>query len=357
MEGRIQRLRSVAPIRICDLGGWTDTWFARQGAVLNIACEPHAEVEVLATEGAEEAGVFLHPEDFGGPYRVPTGPEPAGPHPLLEASIESVGVPEGMRLDIGVHSNSPSGAGTGTSSAVTVALIAALDALTATGRDPAALAEAARKVETERLHLQCGVQDALASAFGGINFIEVTEYPHAVVTPLLLPEETWWELGLRLVVIFLGRAHHSSALHDQVIAHLENAGPEAPALTALRRCAAGARDALLSGHLEAFGRAMAANTEAQAQLHPDLVSTRAARVIEIARAHGTLGWKVNGAGGEGGSLTLLCGEGAARNRTLVREIEQEDPAFRRIRVRLSRHGARAWRCPPSQIATRPALSS
>jgi D-glycero-alpha-D-manno-heptose-7-phosphate kinase len=343
MEGRIQRIHSVAPIRICDLGGWTDTWFARRGAVLNIACEPHVEVEVLATEGSEEGGAFLHPEDYGGPYRVPAGPEPPGPHPLLEASIASVGVPEGMRLDIGVHSDAPPGAGAGTSSAVAVALIAALDALTGAGRGPAALAEAARRVETERLHLQCGVQDPLASAFGGINFIEVTEYPHAVVTPLLLSDDTWSELGLRLVVIFLGRAHHSSALHDQVIGRLGSVGPEFPALTALRRCAAGARDALLSGQFEAFGRAMAANSEAQAELHPDLVSPRAARVIEIAREHGALGWKVNGAGGEGGSLTLLCGEGASRNRALVREIEQEDPAFRQVKVRLSRRGARAWR--------------
>ena len=342
MEGRIQRIHSLAPIRICDLGGWTDTWFARHGAVLNIACEPHVEVEVLATEGALDAGTFLHPEDYGGPYRIPAGPDRRGPHPLLEAAIESVRVPEGMRLDIGVHSDVPPGAGTGTSSAVAVALIAALDALTAARLGPFELALAARRVETERLHLQCGVQDPLASAYGGINFIEITEYPHAVVTPLLLADELWWELSLRLVVVFLGRAHHSSALHDQVIRHLEGGGPEAAALSTLRRCAAGARDALLSGDFGAFGQAMVANTEAQAELHPALVGPQAARVIAVAREHGALGWKVNGAGGEGGSLTLLCGEDAARNRTLVREIEQEDPAFRRVPIRLSRRGARAW---------------
>ena len=57
---------------------------------------------------------------------------------------------------------------------------------------------------------------------------------------------------------------------------------------------------------------MAANTEAQAQLHPALVGTEARRVIEIAKEHGALGYKVNGAGGEGGSLTLLCGEDSAQ---------------------------------------------
>ena len=30
-------INSVAPMRICDNGGWTDTWFARYGKVFNIA--------------------------------------------------------------------------------------------------------------------------------------------------------------------------------------------------------------------------------------------------------------------------------------------------------------------------------
>jgi D-glycero-alpha-D-manno-heptose-7-phosphate kinase len=88
---------------------------------------------------------------------------------------------------------------------------------------------------------------------------------------------------------------------------------------------------------------MTESTEAQGRLHPALVGTEARRVIEIAKAHGALGWKVNGAGGEGGSLTLLCGESSTRKRALVREIEQDCAAFRSIPVYLSRHGLRVWR--------------
>ena len=33
-------INSVAPIRICDNGGWTDTWFAKFGAGCNIAVYP-----------------------------------------------------------------------------------------------------------------------------------------------------------------------------------------------------------------------------------------------------------------------------------------------------------------------------
>ena len=88
---------------------------------------------------------------------------------------------------------------------------------------------------------------------------------------------------------------------------------------------------------------MTESTEAQERLHPALVGSEARRVIEVAREHGALGWKVNGAGGEGGSLTLLCGESSAAKRALVRVIEEEDPAFRSIPIYLSRHGLRVWR--------------
>ena len=54
--------------------------------------------------------------------------------------------------------------------------------------------------------------------------------------------------------------------------------------------------------------ALMANTAAQRALHPSLVCADAERVIAAAREAGALGWKVNGAGGEGGSVTVLCGD-------------------------------------------------
>jgi len=35
-------VNSVAPIRICDNGCWTDTWFAGHGQVFNVAVYPYA---------------------------------------------------------------------------------------------------------------------------------------------------------------------------------------------------------------------------------------------------------------------------------------------------------------------------
>ena len=44
----------TAPVRICDCGGWTDTWFARRGAVLHIAIWPGVTVRASATPGRRD---------------------------------------------------------------------------------------------------------------------------------------------------------------------------------------------------------------------------------------------------------------------------------------------------------------
>jgi len=345
----VRVVNSVAPIRVCDNGGWTDTWFAGRGAVFNVAVYPYAEVQVGVFDDGPP-GIVLHAENYGERYAVVPPPSPWGPHPLLEAAIAYMRIPSHLRLEVTIHSEAPSGAGTGTSAAVTVALVGALDALTPGRLTAHEAAEAAQRVETEVLGRQCGIQDQLAAAHGGISYIEMPEYPRATVSPIRLPDALWWELERRLVLVYLGRSHDSSAIHEQVIRELESAGPEAPALERLRRTALRSREALCAGDFAALGRAMVENTEAQARLHPALVGTEAAEVIAIAREHGAPGWKVNGAGGEGGSLTLLCDARSSRKRALVRAIESARPAYRHIPTYLSRLGLRVWTAGPEADA-------
>jgi D-glycero-alpha-D-manno-heptose-7-phosphate kinase len=131
-------------------------------------------------------------------------------------------------------------------------------------------------------------------------------------------------------------------VHEKVIAELEDAGPDCPKLAPLRQTPVMARDALYAGDFEALGRSMIVNTNAQAELNTALVSDDAQTIIDIGRAHGAIGWKVNGAGGEGGSITLLCGDTSSQKRELVRQIEAANPLFKNIPVYLSRFGLRIW---------------
>lgn len=336
-------MNSVAPIRICDNGGWTDTWFAGHGKVFNVGVYPYVDVQVSVFDAADRPDrVVLNAENFGERYAMIPGGDLPNRHPLLEAAVDELGVPDEVALEIDIHSEAPAGCSTGTSAAVTVALIGALDVLTPGRMTPHEVARAAHRVEVDRLGLQSGIQDQLCSAFGGVSFIDMHDYPHASVSPIRVPDTVWWELERRLVLVFLGRTHVSSKVHERVIAELESEGSSSPRLDALRACAEAARDAVYAADFAALGRSMERNTEAQAALHPDLVSKDAARVIEIAKEHGALGWKVNGAGGEGGSVTLLLGPSATGKRRLLHAIAEADPLYQVIPTYLSRTGLRVW---------------
>ena len=71
------------------------------------------------------------------------------------------------------------------------------------------------------LDQQCGIQDQLCSAYGGINYIEMFQYPYATVSRIEVPNSIWWELERRLVLVFLGKSHSSSDVHKQVIEELQ----------------------------------------------------------------------------------------------------------------------------------------
>ncbi len=336
-------VNSVAPIRICDNGGWTDTWFAEYGKIFNIGVYPYAEVqiEVFPYEGKEDR-IFINAENFGERYVV--HPENLGwdRHPLLEAAIERMHIPDNYKFHITIYSEAPSGASTGTSAAVSIALIGALDCLTPGRMTPHEIAYTAHSIEVEMLKQQCGIQDQICSAYGGINFIEMFKYPHASVSQIHVPNSIWWELERQLVLIYLGKPHSSSQVHEKVIKELENAGPDNKKINDLRLTAEKSRDAVYKGDFEELGRVMIENTEAQIRLNLDLVSWDAFRVIEIAREFGVLGWKVNGAGGDGGSITLLCGSLSHIKRDMIKAIESDNNIFKNIPIYLSRYGIRVW---------------
>jgi D-glycero-alpha-D-manno-heptose-7-phosphate kinase len=333
----------VAPIRICDNGGWTDTWFAKHGKIFNIGVYPYVEVqiEVYPYEPGVDR-IVLYAENYGERFAVKPEGSRYDHHPLLEASIERMGVPANLAIHATIYSEAPSGCSTGTSAAVTVALIGALDRLTPGQLSPHEVAFTAHSVESDMLKQQSGIQDQLCSAYGGINYIEMTQYPYASVSQIYVPNTTWWELERRLVLIYLGKSHVSSQVHEKVIAELENEGPETKRLQDLRTTAEKSRDAVYAGDLAALGAAMIENTAAQGRLHADLISQDAQSIIDIAKAYGALGWKVNGAGGEGGSVTLLCPALSYVKREMIRSIEAENALYRNIPIYLSRFGLRIW---------------
>ena len=330
------RVTSSAPVRICDLGGWSDTWFAEHGTIWSIAITPRVEVEIEAQRGpAVTPAVRLHAANYATWLTLPTD---AAQHPLLAAAVAEVPPPPACDITITVHADMPPGGSTGTSAAVSVALLAALQALHGHVGSAAELAQLAHRLETDRLHMQSGIQDQIAAAYGGINHIEMTSYPEAIVHPLPLDDATQHALESRLLLFYLGKPHHSSAIHEQVIQRLQAHGIVQTALEPLRHVARQASAAVNAHDWPLLGRLMQANTQAQRALHPMLVSPIADEIVRIARQHDVLGWKVNGAGGDGGSLTLLCNGSLVARHQLVAEVRATLPDVRLIPIHISRIG-------------------
>ena len=115
-------INAMAPIRICDIGGWTDTWFAENGAVLNFAVYPQVEVQISIQQTDTEGAVTINAENYGDEYvynrknlsYINNSEIEYIKHPLIEAAIDSMNIIENKNLNykISIYSAAPPGAST-----------------------------------------------------------------------------------------------------------------------------------------------------------------------------------------------------------------------------------------------------
>jgi D-glycero-alpha-D-manno-heptose-7-phosphate kinase len=336
----LKTIHSIAPIRINDIGGWTDTWFSKEGKVLNTAVFPLVEVRLKVLENRDKIDqrVLVRLENYGEALWINPEKPAYDHHPLIQGAFNSIPIPKDILLHATLYSHVPAGSSTGTSASVCVALLGALDYLAVTNHTVHEIAYIAHRVETEKLKLQSGIQDQLASAYGGICYIDMYSYPEAKVTRLDLDEKVRGELDERLSLIYLGQSHSSSAIHEEVITFLEDKGSQYSIIKQLRSLAEKAKCYLLEGDLASFGEVMIRNNECQRALHTGLISEEADSVIDIAKKFKALGWKVNGAGGKGGSLTLLGNKDVSLGAQMLGEINSMGRGIRSIPITLASSG-------------------
>jgi D-glycero-alpha-D-manno-heptose-7-phosphate kinase len=339
---KIKKIKAVAPIRICDIGGWTDTWFAKYGAIFSIAVYPYVEVQIAVDKNKDETDrVIIEVENYGETIALNPAKITFEKHPLIEAAIDIIKIPKDLFLKINIFSNAPPGASTGTSAAVSIALLGALNELTNNKLTSHEIAQLAHSIETEKLKLQCGIQDQIASAYGGINFIEMHQFPYASVSPIQIPNSVWWELEQRISLIYIGTPHSSSEVHKKVIEELGCEAQEDKRLAELRLLARRAKEALFRADFAALGRVMNQNTEVQRTLHKDLVCEKFEEIMALTQAFNAIGCKVNGAGGDGGSITILSDGDMGKKRKMLAALHEQ--GFKTIPTYLSRYGLRVWK--------------
>ena len=321
MIQKVTTVSAISPVRCGDVGGWLDTWFAKYGNIVNLcvlsrlfgSTGPFRGIKVtVSRRSSKKSLIEVSAADPSYDVSIPTEAllsNEFNHKNLLLATLYLVSqkfpkcFSKSADTILEISSPIPPGASLGTSAAVSVTIIKALCNSTLSRSE---IAQLAWRAETEIMGGQSGTQDQFAAAFGnGVNFISIQDFPNTSCEPVEIKPKTRLALEDGLVTIFYGQ-HDSSSMHIEVIHQLEKETEEAPRLQAFRPLANRAQECLIKNDLAGYGEVMMANTEAQAALAKGIVSNKALSIINLAKLHQTaLGWKVNGAGGAGGSITLL----------------------------------------------------
>ncbi len=328
-------VQSRAPNRILDFGGWTDTHFAQSGRVLNLAINLFANVTVRTSA---QPGVIINIQDYAEKLHIEdvAGVQYTGHHDLLKAALKVMNIDGG--LEVMISAEVPPGCGTGSSAAISVALLNALGVISGQYLCAHEIAHLAHRLETEELGYECGIQDQYSSAYGGVNFIAMPDYPMAHVSPVPISSEMQANVEAQLLLVYEGKGHLSSDVHRKVIESLND--PEsttAKALDGLKQTALVARKALLTGDVYLLAEVMDLNNSLQKQLHPGITTNNLEKIEEIGRSNGAIGAMINGAGG-GGSICLLCEPGSKIEAAAALRNEQ----FRILPFSTCMRPAEAW---------------
>ena len=292
-----------APVRICDIGGWTDTWYYPEGAIFNFSIDLFSYVRIVKN-GVNSIRIFA--EDLGETVEVLSFKEIKynGKLDLLKAAIKRMEIERGV--DIYVRADAPPGCGTGTSASIAVALISALATHKGLQLNQNEIAILAHKLEIEELGLESGVQDQYAASFGGINFMEIN-YPNVEITKIIIDEKRIFELESQFILVYLS-SRSSSEMHNAVIENYKKGDVDTlNSFDIMKECAYDMKSAIKSDITE-IGKVMNRNWEAQKNLHPLMVNPVIDKAEEISKSHGAIGFKCNGAGG-GGTAIVLAGRG------------------------------------------------
>lgn len=295
---------SRAPVRVCDIGGWTDTWFYKQGAVINFCVDLYSYIR-LVENNSNSINIISENLDLNAKIKDYRQIEYDGILDLLKAAVKRMEIKSG--LDIYARSDAPPSCGTGTSASIAVALIGALSKFSDKYLSPYQIAELAHKLETEELGLESGVQDQYAAAFGGINFMEIN-YPIVKISNIKVDNKRIFELESQMILVYFG-SRSSSEMHLQVIQNFKEGNESTiKAFDMLKESAYKMVRAINSEDIYAVGEIMNKNWESQKALHSMMTPPIIKKTEKLAFQNGAIGFKCNGAGG-GGSAVILAEKG------------------------------------------------
>jgi D-glycero-alpha-D-manno-heptose-7-phosphate kinase len=295
-------IRVSAPVRLDFAGAWTDVApFAleQRGVVVNAAIDLRTRVELRLGEDRYR----LWADDLGEGIDAATVEELTadGQLQLLKAAVRRFGVgPCSLRTS----AEAPPGSGLGTSGALSVALVRAMEHARGDQLTAQEIAREAWQMETVDAAVAGGQQDQYAAALGGFQHL-VFDHGATSARALTLDEAFAAALAEHTIVCYTGRTRFSGTTITRVMnAYANRDASVVGALHAMADLAEEMAEALQRADLARVAKLLSANWQQQQRLDPGMCTADMARLDDAMTAAGSLGGKAAGAG-TGGSLFYI----------------------------------------------------
>jgi D-glycero-alpha-D-manno-heptose-7-phosphate kinase len=289
-----------APTRIDLAGGTIDIWplylFHPGAQTINAAISIRAHARI---DPRDDDRVAIRSEDTGATLEVAHWSElrSAGSLRLLSLLCHFF---EARGITLTTMSESPAGAGIAGSSALNVAVCAALAQWKRVHYEPEVLLQIAMNVEAQAIRVPTGLQDYRPALYGGIAALELNVEG---VTRIPLQVDLA-ELERRLVLCYTGEPRDSGTNNWEIMKrHVDGDTHVFDCFERIRDTAAAMRDALQASDWDRVGRAIEAEWDNRKRLAPGVTTPVIDELILRARQAGATAAKVCGAGGGG---CLFC---------------------------------------------------
>jgi D-glycero-alpha-D-manno-heptose-7-phosphate kinase len=296
-------IESSAPTRIDLAGGTLDIWplylFHDGAQTLNAAISLRAHCSVRPYGRSQDRRVRIVSDDTGVTVEASHWSELRDSTELrLLGRLLHYFQAEGLELR--TRSESPVGAGIAGSSALNIAVCAALAAWTHKPRTDEALMQIAMNVEAQAIDVPTGAQDFRPALYGGVSAVELAvDGVRRVPLPLAAAD-----LESHLVLAYTKASRNSGINNWEVIKrHIDGDKDVQARFGRIRDIAAAMRAAIERGDFAAVGRQIAEEWENRKGLAPGVTTPAIDAMLEAARKAGAHGGKVCGAGGGG---CLFC---------------------------------------------------
>lgn len=218
-------------------------------------------------------------------------------HPSVRETLRYLNIIDG--LDINIFSDLPARTGLGSSSSFTVGLLNALYAYEGKVKSKLDYAKEAIYIEKEILNENVGVQDQLAAAYGGLNYMKLSSSGYEV-NPIILSKERKLALDNTLLLYYTGINRFATEVLKEQIEKTK----EKKVMVELKDIYDMVQDGIKilsddSIPLSDFGNLLDKTWQAKKKISSAISNGPIDEMYEIAIKSGALGGKLLGAGGGG----------------------------------------------------------